>query len=123
MRSGFVRILALAALLAVMPIAVAAQEVTLSGLITDSTGAVLGPLAGSWSLARCGEPKAHQAATQWLERGSSWGVILSPLAAPRRLLARAIASAAAGLASMDVHDVDPVAVRRSLPASLRGGAA
>jgi len=41
MRSGFVRILALASLLAVWPTAARAQEVTLSGSITDSTGAVL----------------------------------------------------------------------------------
>ena len=50
------------------------------------------------------------------------GAFVAGLDAAQLLLARAIAPTAAELASMDVHDVDPVAVRRALLGSLRGGA-
>lgn len=50
------------------------------------------------------------------------GAAVAGLDAAQLLLARAIAPSSAELASMDLHDVDPVAVRRTLLASLRGGA-
>lgn len=49
------------------------------------------------------------------------GASVAGLEAAQLLLARAIAPAAADLASMDVHAVDPVAVRRALLGDLRGG--
>jgi hypothetical protein len=51
------------------------------------------------------------------------GAFVAGLTAAQLLLARAIAPASTALAAMDVHDVDPVAVRRALLGDLRGGAA
>ncbi len=51
------------------------------------------------------------------------GAFVAGLTAAQLLLARAIAPSADALASMDLHEVDPVAVRRALLADLRGGAA
>jgi hypothetical protein len=50
------------------------------------------------------------------------GAFVAGLPAAQLLLAVAIAPASAALVAMDVHDVDPVAVRRALLADLRGGA-
>jgi hypothetical protein len=51
------------------------------------------------------------------------GAFVAGLVAAQLLLAQAIAPSSGDLAAMDVHDVDPVAVRRALLAVLRGGAA
>lgn len=51
------------------------------------------------------------------------GASVAGLVAAQLLLARTIAPAAAELESMDVHDVDPILVRRTLLGDLRGGAA
>jgi hypothetical protein len=50
------------------------------------------------------------------------GAFVAGLLSAQLLLARAIAPESSELDEMDVHDVDPVAVRRSLLGSLRGGA-
>jgi hypothetical protein len=49
------------------------------------------------------------------------GAFVAGLVAAQLLLARAIAPSAGDLAAMDVHDAEPVAVRRALLADLRGG--
>ena len=51
------------------------------------------------------------------------GASVAGLAAAQLLLARAISPDAGELASMDLHDADPVAVRRALLGTLRVGAA
>ena len=51
------------------------------------------------------------------------GALVAGLASAQLLLAREIAPTSSTLVDMDVHDVDPVVVRRALLTDLRGGAA